>query len=72
MAIVNSYVWLGCKGVTLYVDTEAEAEAEDNDYGKGYTQRVKAVAAREAAQVRATANPCDVWTEPVPELSAQY
>lgn len=60
-------VELACKGVTLYVDTEAEADA----YGKGYTQRARAVAAHKAAQAAPATDPCQLWTEPVPELSMQ-
>ena len=60
-------VELACKDVTLYVDTEAEADA----YGKGYTQRAKAVAARKAAQATPVTDPCQLWSEAVPELSIQ-
>jgi len=60
-------VELGCKGVTLYVDTEADADA----YGKGYSQRAKAVAARKAGQSTPATDPCKLWIDPVPELSTR-
>ena len=60
---------LACRGIQLWVDTEAQNDA----YGDGYRTRLRAVderrsAARAAGEDPGTGDPCRYWTEPVPGL----
>lgn len=60
---------LACRGVSLYVDTDAENER----YGDGYKARLEAVEAKRQAALATgvgpeATDPCALWTAPIAEL----
>lgn len=67
MFSVNN-IEVGCHGVSLYFDTDAEADA----YGEDYVTRAKALQAkraRERTSEHTPADPCADWKAPLPTFS---